>query len=128
MEYRQASYYKEFQELIHKLRSVISEVKKEKEKIFEENDLLSRELKSLRSLLSDAQKEIKKVKAESEALKASKIKDEEASVAGKSLKQTVPNNFSPSLFDDLDSHEKIALKQEIAGLIKKINHHLEKSA
>jgi regulator of replication initiation timing len=134
--YRDQPYYKEFRDLLTRLRSGLSHLKHENRQLADENESLSQELREVRTQLADAKREVEKQKefASQKPVPGSGpgvISDNDAHIHeddSASIRDGRSESTEiPSLFVHLSDSEKIAMRQQITELIQKIDRHLAES-
>lgn len=130
---RNESYYKEFQELLKKLKSKVSEIKSEKQNLLHENRALSKELREVRSQLTQSRKETDELKSQlktdagsaSDSGFADYMHRKSGNDSG--VTPVSDQQVPPTLFDNLTENEKIVMRQQITELIDRIDKHLTRS-
>jgi len=125
--YHDQPYYKEFRDLLSRIQSGVTELKKENERLSGENRDLSNELKEVRGELAQAQREVDRLNSERE------VRANESGDSGKEINPMLKSEYKTStgatlsLFDDLDDKEKRIIRQQIIEMISRIDKHLNRA-
>ncbi len=132
MTYKDQPYYKEYRDLLNRLREQVAELKAEKENYQRENRVLTEQLREVRSQLAESRQEIEKLKEELKTDRHFRPENQASSTGTdaprpNSTDKYHPDDPAPSLFDNLSDTQKIALRQQITELITRIDHHLTRS-
>jgi len=129
-------YYQEFRDLLARIQSAVTDLKKKNERLADENREFSSELKEVRGQLASANREIDRLNIELAAQTARKEPGESAKIPSDTgsgfadsdaAAPTRLTSASPSLFDNLDDNEKRILRQQIIELIARIDKHLNRA-
>ncbi len=127
MTYHDQPYYKEFRDLLSRIQSGVTELKKENERLSDETRDLSIELKKVRGELAQAQREVDRLNSERE------IRADESGDSGKETNPDLKSKYKSStgatlsLFDELDDNEKRIIRQQIIEMISRIDKHLNRA-
>ncbi len=123
MTYHDQPYYKEFRDLLTRIQSGVNDLKEENQRLKEENNAFSNQLKEIRGQLAEASRTVERLRSE-QASSTRAVENDAvsgASAAGKS------GSHSPGLFNSLDENEKRILRQQIIDLIARVDKHLGRS-
>lgn len=116
-------YYKEFLELLGKVRAQISALQTDNQRLRDETRLANIQINQLEKQLSDASEQIENLK--DQLAEASPVigpaDQEELSNDKAATKHRGP--YTPSLFDTMDDNERMILRQQISELITIIDKH-----
>lgn len=124
---RDKPYYKEFLQLLGKVRSQISALETDNQRYREKSQLADIKINQLQKQLADAAEQIDNLKIQLTGLSSKTGATDQEESTNNRTSQKHPGLYAPTLFDTLDDNEKMILRQQITELITRIDKHTNRT-